>query len=153
MQVRSLSTAGVNVKVIACGGDGTVMWVASILIGGGCNMSNVQIGVMPFGAQPSTAQHNTMLFTAQHSTAQHSTAQQGCYSIWDSVSQAVAAFRAAGQLSTCSPNHQRVPYSAFLTDSAACDPTNHTIPLTHWQQPRNPTYLLALTTQSHLLTY
>ena len=71
MQVRSLSTAGVNVKVIACGGDGTVMWVASILIGGGCNMSNVQIGVMPFGAQPSTAQHNTMLFTAQHSTAQH----------------------------------------------------------------------------------
>ena len=75
MQVRSLSTAGVNVKVIACGGDGTVMWVASILIGGGCNMSNVQIGVMPFGAQ-------------------HSTAQPGCYSIWDSVSQAVAAFRA-----------------------------------------------------------
>ena len=48
--VRRLSVdAKRQVKVIACGGDGTVMWVASILIAAGCNMVNVAIGVMPFG--------------------------------------------------------------------------------------------------------
>ena len=53
-QVRALSVSGKAVKVIACGGDGTVMWVASMLIRGGCNMDNVHIGVMPFGPRKTT---------------------------------------------------------------------------------------------------
>jgi diacylglycerol kinase (ATP) len=38
-----------NMRIIVCGGDGTVMFVVTELINAGCTFENLAIGIMPFG--------------------------------------------------------------------------------------------------------